>query len=97
MGIKMLNIRGDSDLIMIQVKNHFSYKCKKLKKYRNAVWDTMEFFDALNLTSIHRDQNSLEDNLAIVSSTFQPLEELLNGDGKLKIKFRPSVPDNMDH
>ena len=35
MGIKMLNIRGDSNLITLQVKNHFSCKCKMLKKYRN--------------------------------------------------------------
>ena len=32
MGIKMLNIRGDCDLIILQVKNHFSCKCKRLHK-----------------------------------------------------------------
>ena len=89
MGIKMLNIRGDSDLIILQVKNHFSFQFKRLKKYRNAMWDTMEFFDALNLTSIHRDQNSLAEKQAVAASTLQPSEELLNGDRKLEIKFRP--------
>ena len=57
----------------------------------------MEFFDALNLTIIHRDQNSLADKLALAASTLQPWKELLNDDGKLEINFRPSVPDNMDH
>ena len=61
------------------------------------MWDTMEFFDALNLTSIHRDQNSLADKIVVAASTLQPSEELLNGDGKLEIKIRPSVPDNMEH
>ena len=37
MGIKMLSISGDSDLIILQVKNEFACKCKRLKKYRNAV------------------------------------------------------------
>ena len=72
MGIKMLNIRGDSDLIILQVKNHFSCKCKRLKKYRNAVWDIMKFFGALNLTSIHRDQHSFADKLVVAASTLQP-------------------------
>ena len=61
------------------------------------MWDTMEFFHALNMTSIHRDQNKLADKLDVVVSTLQPSEELLNGDGKLEINFIPSVPDNMEH
>ena len=97
MGIKMLNIRGDSDLIILQVKNQFSCKFQRLKKYMNAMWDTMEFFDALNLTSIHRDQNSLADKLVVAASTLQPSKEMLNGDGKLEINFRPLVPENMEH
>ena len=40
-GIKVLSIKGDSDLIVSQVKNVFSCKCGRLKKYRNVVWDTM--------------------------------------------------------
>ena len=57
----------------------------------------MEFFNALNLTSIHRDQNRLADKLAIATLTLQPSEEFLNGNGKLEINFRPSVPNNMEH
>ena len=37
MGIKMLSIKGDSDLIILQVKNEFACKCKRLKKYKNVV------------------------------------------------------------
>ena len=97
MGIKMLSISDDSDLIILQVKNEFACKCKRLKKYRNAIWDTMEHFDALNLTSIHRDENSLADKLAVAASTLQPSEELLNDDGKLEINFRLFVPVNMEY
>ena len=84
-------------MIILQVKNEFACKCKRLKKYRNAVWDTMEYFDALNLTSIRRDENSLADKLAVLASTLQPSKELLNGDVELEINFRPSVLDNMVH
>ena len=56
-----------------------------------------EYFDALNLISIPRDENNLADKLAVAASTLQPSKELLNGDGKLEINFRQSVPDNMEH
>ena len=57
----------------------------------------MEYFDALNLTSIRRDENGLANKLVVAASTLHPSEELLNGDGKLEINFIPSVPDNMEH
>jgi hypothetical protein len=56
----------------------------------------MEFFDALDLILIPREHNSLADKLA-VSASFQPSEELLSGQGKMEIIFKPSVPNNMDH
>ena len=37
MGIKLLDIKGDSDLIVQQVKGQFACKCQRLKKYRNAI------------------------------------------------------------
>ena len=61
----------------------------KVRKYRNAIWDTMEFFDALNLIDIHIDENSMTDKLAVAASNLHPLKELLNGNGKLEINFRP--------
>jgi ribonuclease HI len=97
MGIKALNIKGDSDLVILQVKNKFACKSERLKKYRNAIWDTMEMFDALDLISIPREQNSLADKLAISTYIFQPLEEMLSDQGKMEIVFRPSILDNMDH
>jgi hypothetical protein len=68
-----------------------------LKKYRNAIWDTIELFDAIDLISIPRDQNNLANILAVASSTLQPSEDLIKGKGKLEIIFIPSVPDNFDH
>ena len=70
---------------------------KDLKKYRNAIWDTMEFFNALNIEAVPRDQNSASDRLAVSASTLQPSDEMLEGNCPLEINFRPSVPDNVEH
>jgi hypothetical protein len=67
-----------------------------LRRYRNAIWDTIEMFDAMDIISVPREQNSLADSLAVAASTLQPSEDLIKGDGKLEIIFRPSVPDNVD-
>jgi ribonuclease HI len=97
MGIKIINVKGDSDLVILQVKNKFACKNERLKRYRNAIWDTIEMFDAMDIISVPRDQNSLADSLAVAASTLQPSEDLIKGEGKLEIIFRPSVPDNVDH
>ena len=80
MGIKLLDIKGDSDLIIQQVKVQFACKCQRLKKYRNAIWDTMEFFNVLNIEAVPRDQNSASDRLAVSASTLQP------SDGELSFR-----------
>jgi ribonuclease HI len=53
MGIKILKIQGDSNLVIMQVKNQFIVRMT-LKRYRNVVWDTMELFDVLSLELKHR-------------------------------------------
>jgi len=97
MGIKILNIKGNSDLVILQVKNKYACKSERLKKYKNAIWDTIELFDVIDLISIPREHNNLTDNLAIAASTLQPSEDLLHGKRKLEIIFRPLVSDNVDH
>ena len=69
MGIKMLNIKGDLDLVVLQIKNQYQCKNDRLIKYRNATWDTMEWFDALNIRKVHREMNGLTDKLTIAAST----------------------------
>jgi hypothetical protein len=54
-------------------------------------------FDAMDIILVPRDQNSLADSLAVAASTLQPSEDLIKGEGKLEIIFRPSVSDNVDH
>jgi len=95
--IKLLSIKGDSNLIIMQLKNKFTCKNQRLRNYRNAVWDTVEHFDALDLEAIPREQNSLADELAIDATTFQLSYELIKDKIKMEVIFRPSVPDNLEH
>jgi ribonuclease HI len=97
MGVKCLNIKGDSDLVIQQVKNKFACKSERLKKYRNVIWDSMESLDALNLIAIPRDKNFKADELAVAASTLQLSQDLIKENITIEVIFRPLVPDNMDH
>ena len=57
----------------------------------------MDWFDALNLQKIPREMNGVADKLAVAASTLQPLDEMINGNGKMEINSRPSIPDNVNH
>ena len=39
----------------------------------------------------------MADKLVIATSTLQPIDEMVNRDGKLNINFRSSIPDNINH
>jgi ribonuclease HI len=47
-GVKCLNIRGDLDLVIQQLKNKFACKSKRLIGYRNAIWDLINDLDDLD-------------------------------------------------
>jgi hypothetical protein len=96
MGINILKLQGDPDLVILQVKNQFACKNDKLKKHSNIVWDTMEWFESLSLKEELRMFNEKADALVLATSTLQPCRDLLEG-GKLEIIFRPSIPNNVKH
>jgi hypothetical protein len=93
----MFDIKGDLDLVILQIKNKFACKSERLRRYRNAIWDTMENFDALDLVAIPRDQNLKADELPVVASTLQLSQDLMDGNVKVEVIFRRSVSDNVDH
>jgi hypothetical protein len=43
MGIKILKVQGEFDLVILQVKNQFACKNDKLKKHINVVWNGLMF------------------------------------------------------
>ena len=93
----MLSIKGHSNLVILQLKNKDKCRSDKLMKYINAIRDTMEWFNALNLQENPREENNLKDKLVVATSTLQPTIEMVNGVIKLEINFGPSIPDNIDH
>jgi len=56
-GVKVLYIIGDFDLIIMKDKSQFACKNERLKRYRNAAWDSMESFDSFSLEEKTRDFN----------------------------------------
>ena len=69
MGIEEIEVFGDAEVIIQQVRNAYRAKHPQLKSYRNEVWDLIEnFFSAFNISFIPREKNSLADSLAVSAS-----------------------------
>jgi hypothetical protein len=95
MGIKMLKVEGDSELIVNQVKMHCEARNPHLKRYRDAVWDEIECFDAFNITAIPRMFNKLVDSMATAATLFQPCTPHPYIKYMVEVSFHPFVPDNI--
>ena len=66
-GIKCLHVIGDSELVVSQVRNAYVSKNKRLKKYKNVVWDMIECFDAFGIVWKDRTNNKMVDFLANIA------------------------------
>jgi hypothetical protein len=97
MGIREMVVFGDAELIIQQVRNVYQAKYPRLRSYRNEVWDLMDnFFSAFNISFVPREDNTLADSLAVSASLFRiPLPLKINCG--VKIRYRPSIPDNVKH
>ena len=97
MGIKELAVFGDVELIIQQVRSTYRANNPQLRNYRNEVWDLIDnFFFAFNISFIPRGENASADYLSISASLLNiPLPPMVKT--KVKIKYRPSVPDNVKH
>lgn len=95
--MKVLQVFGDSELVVKQVRKLYSCHDRRLTNYRHRVWDLLEGLDAFNIQLIPRAQNQIVDVLAQVASTLQPLS--LSGFKKFMVELTstPSVPDNVTH
>ena len=97
MGMTLISIYGDSELVVKQVMNKCRTKHPQLHSYRNQVWDIFDnsFLDA-NITDVPREENRLADSLAVSSSLFHPLN-LPRLCYNIEGLHRPSIPDNIKH
>ncbi|GLJ35084.1 hypothetical protein SUGI_0706000 [Cryptomeria japonica] len=83
-GIKFLSVFGDSELVISQIKQKYASKHLALKQYRDVVWDTMELFDAFQISWIGRSKNIMADFLANVA--LKENDITWNGVSEMEIK-----------
>jgi ribonuclease HI len=97
MNIKELVVLGDSELVILQIRNVYQKKQQRLKKYRIEVWDLTEnFFVTFNISFIPTIANQREDSLALAASNcIPPIDPHLNYE--VEMRPRPSTPDNVKH
>ena len=74
MNIQNLNVFGDLDLVVRQVRSQCQAKHPQLRVYKNEVWDLVEnFFSDFNIQFMPREKNRMVDSLAVAASNFCPL------------------------
>jgi hypothetical protein len=97
MRIEEISVFGDSELVVHHIKNIYQAKHPRLRTYINEVWDLVEsFFLSFNISFIPREENVMDDSLAISTSNFRvPLPPKLKYE--VEVKYRPSIPDNVKH
>jgi ribonuclease HI len=96
-GATILEVKGDSDLIVSQVLMRFATKNERLKKYRDMAQNISKTFKRISLEAVPREKNHVVDALAVSASTLQPCEGPLHDQCKMEVLFRPSIPDNLEH
>jgi ribonuclease HI len=97
MKIGELAVFGDFELIVHQVKNLYQEKHPRLKTYINEIWDIIDnFFLSFNITFVPREENAMPDSSAFSASNFKiPFPPKLKYG--VKVKYIPSIPDNVKH
>src|ERR1044072_6513452 len=69
--IKILEVYGDSALVICQVKGEWETRNEKFILYRDHVLKLIPYFDEINFHHIPREENQLADALATLSSMFK--------------------------
>ena len=93
-GAKQIMVRGDSELIIKQIKGEYATKHTNLRAYTNVVLDALRCFTEVDLQVMSRGQNILADRLATSAATCKiPFRSTCPY--TVEVKCRPTVPDNI--
>ena len=93
--VKYLQVFGDSEIIVKQVRNTIHCLSNHLKHYQSLVQDLTAHFTAFNISSIPRLHNANADLLANVASRLIPSEDFSPDRFSIELIFKPSIPDNI--
>ncbi|XP_050916132.1 uncharacterized protein LOC127131245, partial [Lathyrus oleraceus] len=69
--IKILEVCGDSALVIYQVKGEWETRDTKLIPYRAYVMELIKYFDEITFRHIPRTENQIADALAMLASMYQ--------------------------
>jgi ribonuclease HI len=93
-GAKQIMVRGDSELIIKQIKGEYAAKYPRLRAYMNAALDALKCFNEVDLQVMPRGQNILADGLATSAASCKiPFRQ--TRPYTMEVKCRPTVPDNI--
>jgi len=73
--VKILEVYGDSALVVHQIKGEWETRDQKLIPHQAYIKGLMEYFDAITFHHIPREDNQLADALATLSSMFEVNQE----------------------
>jgi ribonuclease HI len=96
LGAKIIDVHGDSELIINQIKGIYQEKQPRLRDYRNLVLELLEKFEECNLSTIPREHNQIAEALTTSATIFE-VPIFPEKRYKVEVKYRPAVPDNMKH
>jgi ribonuclease HI len=95
-GAKKIMVRGDSELIIKQIKGEYAAKHPRLRSYRNAILDALKCFVEVDLQVMPRGQNILADGLATSAASCKiPFRQ--THPYTVEVRCRPTVPDNIKY
>ncbi|XP_016712263.1 uncharacterized protein [Gossypium hirsutum] len=69
--IKVLEVYGDSALVIYQLKGEWETRDPKLVRYQKLVMELIEEFDSVTFSYLPRDENQMADALATLASMFK--------------------------
>lgn len=93
--IKHLEVFGDSELVIKQVRNTIHCLYGHLEHYQSLFQDLTSDFATFNISPIPRLQNMSGDLLANVASKIIPPKDYSPYHFSIELIFRPSIPDNV--
>lgn len=95
LGLRKIQIFGDSEIVIRQVKNQVHCVSAHLLNYHDKVCEQLKLFDEFFINSVPRNQNFAADLLANVASKLIPATKMPTTTFSVQLLFRPSMLDNV--
>jgi len=97
MKVKNLNVLGDSQIILDQVRKRIHNNSPHVVRYQHELWSLIDNFDSFNITYIPQGKNQDADLMAGMATKLFPDLRLNKNKYYVELIFKPSVPDNISN